>query len=51
MRRLWFTTRIAIAAVVGLCGALLRRLRQGPTLPTWTWSAAVAPSAEVTPQG
>lgn len=38
MRRLSVIVRIAIAAVVAACRAVIRRTRHGPTLPTWTWS-------------
>lgn len=38
MRRLSFTVGIAIAAALACCRAIIRRIRHGPTRPTWTWS-------------
>jgi hypothetical protein len=37
VKRLIFLTRVA-GGLVASFGAFIRRLRHGPTLPTWTWS-------------
>ena len=37
MKRLIYLTRVAGAGLVASFGAVMRRVRHGPTLPTWTW--------------
>jgi hypothetical protein len=38
MRRMTLWVRVAAVAAVGLTRAVVRRLRTGPTLPSWTWA-------------
>ena len=38
MKRLAYKTRVALAGLVAASRCLLRRARQGPTLPSWTLS-------------
>lgn len=38
MRRWLYLTRVALAATSAALKTPIRRLRQGPTLPSWTWS-------------
>ncbi len=38
MRRLLLGVRVAVAVALGVAPAIVRRLRNGPTLPSWTWA-------------
>lgn len=38
MRRMTLWVRVGAVAAVGLTRAVVRRLRTGPTLPSWTWA-------------
>ncbi len=54
MKRLVYHGRVTVAVAVAMLAVVVRRLRHGPTLPSWTWSeeffvaasrAAAAPTA------
>ncbi len=38
MRSVWFSLRLMLSLVVALTTAVVRRLREGPLVPSWDWS-------------